>query len=90
MAGKYVAVACDMYAERGKVLKIMDSDFELGWMIGTYSGLWGEWKGRHKVQVTDIFSVEDILLYDIEFTKGMRLSATMQMALKSAYKTHDR
>ena len=32
MAGKYVAVACDMYAERpqiGKVLKIMDSDFEL-------------------------------------------------------------
>ena len=44
-----VAVDLKKYDDRpllGRVVEVREEEVELEWFVGTYSGMWKEWKGR--------------------------------------------
>ena len=93
--GMYVAVKSTKYRERPLIGRICDIDtpdsgrVEMEWMVGTYSGLWKEWRGREggkTVVFTENISKEDIIFKNITFTPGKRLTPATIKALKALYK----
>lgn len=88
--GQYVAVRCDKYKERpliGCITQICEKTVDINWMIGSYSGVWKEWKGRSEgkcVTFSDTISREDVMI-PVEFTKGMRIPPRKVSNLKELY-----
>ena len=83
-----VAVLSAKYSERpliGKVNSVTGETITIDWFIGTYSGDWKLWKGRHG-QYSDDIHVKDVLYRNIVFSKSMRLKASTVLDLKKIYK----
>lgn len=89
--GELVAVMSDKFHDRpliGSITKIREKDVEIGWYIGTYSGLWKKWMGREDgkvIQITDNIPKKNIILRDIALTKSMRLPQQTIATLKELY-----
>jgi len=89
--GEFVAVRCSKYSEKpliGHVTSLNgNNNLTIDWFIGTYSGYWKEWKGRHegKLIVLDEIAVEDIVLSSISFTKSWKLPPKTVTVLKELY-----
>ena len=88
--GEYVAVRCEKYSERpliGCITNINTEAVTINWMIGSYSGIWKEWKGRSEgkyVTFADTIPQEHVMI-SVEFTKGMRLPQKTVSSLKELY-----
>ena len=87
-----MAVRCSKYSERpliGRVKSVNgNNNITIDWLIGTYSGYWKEWKGRHEgkpVVYSEEIPVEDIVLSSISFTKSWKLPPKTVAALKELY-----
>ena len=86
-----MAIRSVKYHERPLIGKICDTDggmVEIEWMVGTYSGLWKQWKGREggkTVVFTEKICKEDIIYTNITFTPGKRLTPATIKALKTLY-----
>ena len=89
--GMLVAVNIEKYKDRpliGKVLEVSGDSIVLEWMVGSYSGIWKEWKGREEGEVvtyTDVITIENIVCTDIHFTPSKRLPPNIIKTLKSLY-----
>ena len=81
---------CDKYGERpliGRITEINEKNVNINWMIGSYSGVWKEWKGRSEgryITFADTIPWEDVMI-SVEFTKGMRLPQKTVSTLKELY-----
>ena len=81
---------CKKYKERpliGEITEVDDVNATIDWCVGTYSGMWKEWRGRKDgkaVVFSDTIPVEDILM-KVSFTKSKRLPLTIIPALKELY-----
>ena len=88
--GDFVAVISDKYNDRpliGHITKIGQTDIQIDWYIGTYTGIWRPWKGRdgrNTVTFTETIPKQDILR-TVTFTKGMRLPGSLVSDLRSLY-----
>ena len=60
---------------------------EIEWMVGTYSGLWKQWKGSEggKTVVFTDKICKDVMYTNITFTPSKRLTPLTRKALKSLY-----
>ena len=89
--GMYVAIKSAKYHERPLIGKVCDTDggmVEIEQMVGMYSGLWKQWKGREggkTVVFTEKICKEDIIYTNITFTPGKRLTPATIKALKPLY-----
>jgi len=64
------------YVVLGKVTAIFENDIQMDWMVGTYSGVWREWKGRIEgkpVVFNDKIRKENVLMKHVTLTKGKQL-----------------
>ena len=81
---------CEKFSERpliGHITQIDDKTVNINWMIGSYSGIWKEWKGRSEgkyITFADTIPLEDVMT-PIELTKGMRLPQKTVSTLKELY-----
>ena len=88
--GEYRAVKCDKYSERplnGCITKTCNKSVDIDWMIGSYSGVWKEWKGRSEgkvVRFAETIPIEDVMI-KVVFTKGRRIPPKEVLALKELY-----
>ena len=58
LQGEYVAVKCLLI---GKITEINDINATIDWCVGTYSGIWKEWRGRKDGKAV-VFS--DTIIYN--------------------------
>ena len=81
----------DKYHDRpllGRVTAVKQDVVTIDWMVGSYSGVWREWRGRSEgksVIYSDNIKVTDILLPNITFTKCQKLKQDTTMLLKELY-----
>jgi len=74
-----VAVLSRKYSERpllGKVTAIFENEIQTDWMVGTYSRVWWEWKGRIEGKpavFNDKIRKENVLMRRVTLTKGKQL-----------------
>ena len=90
--GQFVAVYCPKYVELpqiGRVLSVDDSNVEVEWWLGTYSGTWRVWKTREAQKYTIVTEIlpRVAVLTGLEFTKAKRLPTAMAHKLKDLYKS---
>lgn len=60
----------------------------IDWLIGSYSGMWREWRGRSEgksIVYSDEICYDDIILGGITFTKSNRLRPATVSSLKELY-----
>ena len=92
--GECVAVLSNKYNERpllGRVTAIFDDEIQMDWMVGTYSGMWRDWKGRVEgkpVVFCDRIKIDQVVMRSIQFTNGKRLKSDTVCELKQRYSTH--
>ncbi len=70
-----IAVDCKQYKERphiGKLERVTPASVTIHWLIGTYSGVWKEWKKQGN-NVSEEVDPENIVLPGITLTKSNRL-----------------
>ena len=87
-----MAVKCDKYQERPLIGKItaLDHDTDnatIEWYVGTYSGMWKQWRGRKDgkpVIFSDVIPIKNILT-KVYFTKSMRLPPKLISTIKELY-----
>ncbi len=90
--GENIAVFSKLYMERpqlGQVVANANSRVTIDWYMGKYSGTWRWWKWKsngEEVVYTDDIPIENIVLRDIVFKKGMQLDPSIISTLKAAYK----
>ena len=79
------------YSDRpllGRVTGVMQDNVIIDWMVGSYSGIWREWRGRSggkAVIFSDTIKKEDILLRNVTLTKSHRLKPDQVTCLKELY-----
>ena len=91
--GEFIAVRCKKYNDKpliGRVTAVNSGkqSVTIDWLIGSYSGMWREWRGRSEgksIVYSDDIPVGDILLRKIDFTKSRRLRPTTVASLKELY-----
>lgn len=84
--GMTVAVDCPKYQEQpqlGRVVGIKKGWIIIEWLIGTYSGVWREWKKKGQ-NITDEVNVDNVLC-GITLTKANRLCQSTIAELKDMY-----
>ena len=87
--GGYVALRCfkykDFIPQIAKVRRISESDIEVEWLDGTYTGIWVPWKDRGKV-IVETFPKRAVI-GAIVLTASMTLKRDTTAALKEVYQT---
>ncbi len=82
-----VAVDCKQYKERPqikKLVRVTPASVTIHWLIGTYSGVWREWKKQGN-NISKEVDPENIVLPGIALTKSNRLHPSTVAQLKRAY-----
>ena len=87
--GDYIALRCfkykDFIPQIAKVRCISESDVEVEWLDGSYTGIWVPWKDRGKVIVEKF--PKRAVTGTIVLTASMRLKRDTITALKGIYQT---
>ena len=92
--GELIAVYTEKFSERpliGRVTSLDDEMVKFDWMVGTYSGMWKEWRGRKEgksVVFSDSVPLSDVLYHPIHLTKGKKLQPPVAAKLREAYKKY--
>ncbi len=82
----WFAVNCDKYSEEpqiGKVTAVQEQSIIIEWLIGTYTGVWRQWKKGENI--SDDIEPKDVVRRNVKLTKANRLSPSMVTELKAAY-----
>ena len=83
---------CQLRPLIARVLNSSDSELEIVWLEGSYTGAWKIAKkkdGHTLVDWTDIVPKQSVLLFDFELTKTNRLRKATVQHLKAAYSQLD-
>lgn len=86
--GSLVAVYLPKYPEFpqiGKVQSYNETEITISWFDGTFSDIWNEVKLKGEKKWCEKVQRSEILLCDIEFTKGQRLKKDCVQALREIY-----
>lgn len=81
-----VAVYLPKYPEFpqiGKVQSMDEAAVTISWFDGAFNDIWSMVKLKKGEQWTEKVNRKDIILYDIEFTKGQRLKKDTQLFLRT-------
>ena len=89
--GEYVAVKSDKYDERpllGRVTASYKNNFQMDWMVGSYSGTWREWKSRSDrktVIFNDFINYTNVIMRSVKITASKRLRTDIVQELTRLY-----
>ena len=87
--GDYIALRCfkykDFIPQIAKVRHISESDIEVEWLDGSYTGIWIPWKDHGKIIVKKF--PRRAVIGVIALTASMRLKRNTIAALKEVYET---
>ena len=86
--GSIVAVYLPKYPEFpqiGKIRSISNSDISISWYDGAFNDIWTMVKLKKGEEWNEKIEKKNVILHDIEFTRGQRLKKDTHQALKKYY-----
>ena len=74
----------DEIPQIARIVKITDFEITVEWWVGTFHGIWIEWKEKGKV-INETFPRNAVLSTNISFYKSRRLTPNCITELKELY-----